>query len=294
LGRAPADLAVWFNVRAFPPLAVIAGLDCLAGLVLWRKTAGGPPLVLTNSRLCLAGFAVTALIVAGRWWLARIERESPAVWLRTALMSLALLPMLALLSVANSRHSHLAVGVTSALAVVSGCAVLLWNSRSSACSAAAHTPAPRAESLSFPGTFAAVSCPTNAGRAAPNEVPRGALAIAHPTASATRVAPGTEPDHWTERAIDETGAVKLQGRVPAEFTAGQSVANVHISFRPAFARVPEFEFEVEGDPSVRPRTPAVYWYGARVELKRAGDTSRPARVVIRFQACACSNSSRAA
>ncbi|MGE5194375.1 MAG: hypothetical protein ACM3U2_17950 [Deltaproteobacteria bacterium] len=277
-----AELAIWADIRAFPPLAVVAGLDCLAALVLWRKAAGGPPLYLTNARLCLAGLAVAALTVAGRWWLARIESESPAVWIRSVLMALAVLPMLALLSLANSQHSHWAVSFTSALAVASGGAVLLWNRISSAPSAEVPTPGTAAITLAFP--MIPVTPPVSESKT-PAET------------SPARTPPGTgapNSEAWMERTIDESGTVKLQGQVVAEFAAGQSVATVHIPFCPPFARIPEFECDAIDAPGVRPRTPAVFRYGARVELKRAGDTSHPARAKVRFHACASADASRAA
>jgi len=113
---------------------------------------------------------------------------------------------------------------------------------------------------------------------------------------ATRSVPqrSSDSDAWMERTIDELGAVKLQGSVRADFAAGQTIATVHISFSPAFARLPEFSCEVVDAPSVRARTPAVYRYGARIELKRTGDVSRTDHVEIRFHACAARDSSRAA
>jgi hypothetical protein len=290
----PADLAVWTDVRAFPPLAVIAALDCLAGLLLWRKSAGGSPLALTNVRLSLAALAIAALIVGGRWWLARIEGKSPALWLRTLLMVLAALPMLVLLSLANAHHSPWAVSLTGALTVVSGGAVLLWNRLSSARSASSESPSPLPVLVRFPATVVAVPCPTDADRAVPTSVPGNAAGTTYLVDDANGATAGGEPDEWMERTTDGSGSAILRGRVVAEFTSGQSVATVHIAFCPAFVQIPEFTCEVEGAPSARARAPAVYRYGARIELKRAGDTSAPARLRLCFRASIPAGSSRAA
>ncbi len=282
LPRVPADLAIWADVRAFPPLAVIAGLDCVAALVLWRKYSGGPAMHLTNGRLCVAAFGIAALAVTGRWWLARIERQPPALWLRALLSGLGALPMLILLSLANSHHSPWAVSFVSALAVVSGGVVLLWNRLASAPAAAVRSPAQSAVALRFPtATFAPpVPAPERSSTTVPG------------TAFDPPVRP--DSDAWMTRTIDESGAAKLRGSVHAEFAAGQTIATIHVSFSPAFLRTPEFSCEVVDAPAIRARTPAVYRYGARVELKRSGDSSSPARAEIRFHACAAHDVSHAA
>src|SRR5262245_15896228 len=96
LSRLRSAIAVWADIRAFPALAVIAGLDCVAGLVLDRKWNNGPPLHLTNARLLCGALAVAVLTVGSRWWLSRMERETPAQWLRVLLAALCIVPMLAL------------------------------------------------------------------------------------------------------------------------------------------------------------------------------------------------------
>src|SRR5262245_47371460 len=264
LARRQEELAVWADIRAFPPLAAIAAVDCVAGLVLWRKLAGGPPLHLTNARLCIAGLSVAVLTVAGRWWLARIERETPALWIRSLLMVLGAAPIIVLLSLANSQHSPWAVSMTSALAVGAGGAALLWNRLSRAPNASAQPPAVQPVTIPFPATSTAAA------------------------------AAGEKPDEWMERTLDGSGAVTWRGRLQAEFAAGQSVAVVHVPFCPAFGVIPEFTCEIMDAPAVRTRAPAVFRYGARVELKRSADVSHPARVAIHFRASATANASRAA
>jgi hypothetical protein len=294
IARRKAEIAVWADIRAFPPLAVIAGLDCLAALVLWRKFAGGAPLVLTNARLCLAGLAIGTLIVAARWWLVRMERESPAVWLRTILMVLAVIPMLVLLSMANSHHSPWAVSFTGALVVVSGGAVLLRDRPSPAQCRAMQLPAPQSSARPLPATQVTVQSPAHTARALPAPSSGTLTGRAPAVENATVAAADGKRDEWMERTTDESGAVNLRGRVLANFSAGQSVATVHIPFCPVLPGIPEFTCDIEDDPSVHPRAPAVYRYGARVELKRTGDTSHPASARLSFQARTRADSSRAA
>ena len=293
LARRQEELTVWADIRAFPPLAAIAALDCVAGLVLWRKLAGGPPLHLTNARLCIAGVSIAVLTMAGRWWLARIERETPALWIRSLLMVLGAAPIIVLLSLANSQHSPWAVSMTSALAVGAGGAALLWNRLPSAPRSSAQPPAVQPATVPFPATSADSSSP-GVGRAVPTKTAVNKAGTAHPTEGATAAAAGEKPDEWMERTLDGSGAVTWRGRLQAEFAAGQSVAVVHIPFCPSFGVIPEFTCEIIDAPAVRARSPAVFRYGARVELKRSGDASHPARVAIHFRASATANASRAA
>src|SRR4029077_11547122 len=71
------DVSVWSDVRAFPPLAVLAGLDCVACLVLRHERTGSTPLRPTDLRLCVAAFAAAMLTISSRWLLMRVEREAP-------------------------------------------------------------------------------------------------------------------------------------------------------------------------------------------------------------------------
>ena len=97
-----------------------------------------------------------------------------------------------------------------------------------------------------------------------------------------------------ERTLDASGAVSLRGQVQAEFAAGQSTTVVHIPFCPPLALLPEVACEIIDAPTVRARAPSVFRYGARVELKRAGDISASVRVAVGFRASAAANAARAA
>lgn len=276
LAKLKDDVAVWSSIRAFPPLAVVAALNGVAGLVLVRKFSGGPPLSLTNGRLCFVASAVALLTLGARLLLGRIERTSPALWLRTVLMVLCVSPLVVLLSTVTSRHAPWAVSFTSAVAVATGCVILLWRRHQSARSGASDE--------AFPS-------------GAWEREPRDAEALcSQPPDPIECQSTNTDRSagEWTERISDESGQMTFRGQVMADFAARQSVVTVHIPFLPPYAGIPDFACEVIDAPTVRARTPAVYRYGARVELKRAGDTLHPARVQIRFRACAAGEASRAA
>src|SRR5262249_15012606 len=108
----------------------------------------------------------------------------------------------------------------------------------------------------------------------------------HATPDAGHSDVSRQPDQWMERVIDESGTVRLHGRIMAEFRTGESMAMVHIAFCPVFVCAPEFPCEIMTAPLGRPRPPVVYSYGARIELKRSGDMAQPARTEIRFSAIA--------
>src|SRR5579862_8645288 len=95
--QAQRDLALWCDIRVFPPLAVLAGLGCVSAMIVLRERSGGPPLRLTDWRLCLAATAAAALTIGSRWLLGRIERESPAFWMRVLLAAGSVLPIVVLL-----------------------------------------------------------------------------------------------------------------------------------------------------------------------------------------------------
>jgi hypothetical protein len=253
------DLTVWSDIRAFPPWAILAGLNCVACLVLMRQHTGGLPLRMTNWRLCVAAVAATGLTVASRWLLARIEREPPAFRIRVFLAAVSVFPMIVLLTVATPRNSLGAVGFVSLLAVAAGNVNLLWNRRYSATPAASTTSGESTETKPD-----VVQVSSNA-----------ALPLSPPHVA------GSE---WTERSSDERGQVLLRGKVSAGFAAGQSLTTVHIPFVPAFTGVPEFSCEIIDQPAVRARPPAVYRYGVRIELKRSGNAALPLDVEVEFRA----------
>lgn len=278
LGR---DTAAWSDVRSFPALAVLAGLDCVGLLILLREWTGSPPIRLADTRFCAAGLAAAALTIASRWFLGRIEREKPALWVRSLLAALSVLPLIALLTTASARNAPWAVSLVSALAVIAGNVNLLWGRRSAVDSAIERPNAASAsnERLRQPSPG--------------NELPDCTKNTLHDDAGMTGAAERAAAE-WIERTTDSANGAVCRGRFVAHFAAGQSIAAVHIPFIPVFERVPEFSCEVVGQPSIRARTPAVYCYGARLELKRAGDLSNATRVEIRIQANAAAHRSRAA
>jgi hypothetical protein len=279
--RIKRDLSVWSDVRSFPALAILAGLDGVAILILLRERTGSPPLRLADTRLCSAALAATTLTVGSRWFLARIEHERPALWIRSLLAALSVLPLVALLTTATSRNSPWAISLVSALAVIAGNVNLLWSRRSHA-----HLAMTQANE-----SLAVIHSLNVASPAIEIVEPASGVSLSDraTTAGAIRAA-----DAWIERMTDSVTGVACRGQIVAQFAAGQSVATVHIPFVPAFDRVPEFSCEVVNQPSIRSRTPAVYRYGARVELRRSGEIMNAIRAEIRFQASVVAQSSRAA
>lgn len=274
LARLARDLAVWSDIRAFPPLAVLAGLNCVAGLILLRQQAP-LPLRMTNWRLCVAALATAGLTIASRWCLARIERDSPAFRIRAFLAAASVFPMIVLLTVATPRNSLGAVGFVSLLAVASGNANLLWNRR--------HSASP--------------AWPTRVGKL--REMKPAVMRSAENASPQILPAPvfGHAPvagHEWTERTCDDRGQVLMRGRVSASFAAGQSLATVHIPFIPVFTSIPEFSCEIIDQPAVRARTPVVYCYGVRIEFKRSGSVTLPAAVAVEFRVTQAGCISRAA
>jgi hypothetical protein len=258
--RLSRDLAVWSDIRAFPPLALLAGLNCVAGLIVMRQRGPGLPLTMSNSRLCVAAVATAGLTIGSRWLLGRIERDPPAFRIRVFLAAVSVLPLIVLLTVATPRNSLGAIGFVSLLAVAAGNANLLWNRRHSA---------PRAISpiASFRPTETKPAAVRIADEAAP------ALLSTH--------AAGSE---WTERSCDARGQILLRGKVSACFAAGQSQATIHVPFIPAFACIPEFSCQIIDQPEVRVRTHVAYLYGVRIELKRSGSVVQPLDVAVEFRA----------
>lgn len=110
-----------------------------------------------------------------------------------------------------------------------------------------------------------------------------------------RVAGPLETKSWsaTNGLPVEPGEGSISGRVTIVFAAQQKQQVAHIPFWPPFARLPMFDCEVEGDADLRIQ-PFVHTYGARLELKRSGDTCRALVVTIAFHGEVAPASHRAA
>lgn len=295
------DVALWFDVRAISPLAVLAGLNCIAGLMLFQERAGGTLPRLTNLRLCIAAGAAAFLIIASRWLLLRIERERPAFWIRSLLAAASILPLVTLLMTAAVQNALWAVGVVLILTVAAANANLLW----SFCFESdreplrlAPVPVHEASAIRFSEPIALEQLihqkhTTAAGQPAS----KPALRIEQAPAPAVERAPviGRQTaDDWQERTIGELGRTVVRGKQTAVFAAGQSQTTIHIPFVPPFAVLPEFSCKVADAPGVRARTPAVYRYGARIELKRSAGLETELRVAVEFCALATIVGKRAA
>ena len=265
--RLVRDLAVWYDIRVFPPLALLAGLNCVAAMIVMRQRSGGLPLTMSNWRLSVAAASAAGLTIASRWLLARIENEPPAFRIRVLLAALSVFPLIVLLTMATPRNSVGAIGFVSLLAVAAGNANLLWNRRNSQ---------PRRLTRAFPDR------PAEAAQPFVPAVDETPALLPTPAAGA-----------WTERSHDAHGQLLLRGKVSARFSPGQSLTTVHIPFIPVLPRVPEFSCEIIDQPAVRARSPVVYRFGARIELKRAGDIGLALDVEVEFRAT-LANTERAA
>lgn len=117
--------------------------------------------------------------------------------------------------------------------------------------------------------------PTRPAHAAASDVPGYLLErrVAGPLETKSRSATNGLPV--------EPGEGSISGRVTIAFAAQQKQQVAHIPFWPPFARLPMFDCEIEGDADLRIQ-PFVHTYGARLELKRSGDTSRALVVMIAF------------
>ncbi|MBI3862780.1 MAG: hypothetical protein HY290_12895 [Planctomycetia bacterium] len=270
------DLAGWCDIRMTSPLAALAGLNCIGALILMRASGPGPAFRMSDSRLCLAAAAAAALAVAIRWALSSCQRKAPAFWIKALLAAFSVLPLAALFVTASPRNSLVAVSFVGALAVVAGNANLLWKRKLNLYAATFGEFDQPNHDKPIPARDVIVT---------PIRSPAGSFAIkdrARPQAT-----------DWLERTTDESGNAVVHGCVIARFEAGQSLATAHIPFQPPFDRVPEFTCEAVHEPGVRVRSPAVFRYGARLEVKRSA-AGLPLELPLPFHAVARERSLRAA
>ena len=273
------DLADWCDIRVTSPLAVLAGLNCVAGLILMRAQSGAA-FKLSDTRLCVAAGAAASLAIASRWALSNCQRIEPAFWIKTLLATFSALPLVALFTVATPRNSLLAVSFVSALAVVAANGNLFWKRKSRSTVAEPDRTWDFRRDVSVIGRPSIATPPpvseltVRSDRRDPDEQPR--------------------PAEWCERTTDEFGNAVVRGTILARFESGQSLATAHIPFQPPFDRMPEFSYEAIDDPAIRARAPAVFRYGARLELKRNGDIDTPVQVPVQFRAVAHARTVRAA
>jgi len=276
-GRLGRDLSFWADARAIPSLAILAATNCVAAMVLARKLGGGVPLHLSNVRLCVAAIAASGLSLAGRWNLGRLERHSPALATRMLLAFFSVLPLVVLFTAVGSRHSPWAVSLLSGLAVATWTTVLTWRRLGAEGAFRDDRPAPTfndAGVIKLPRSQQVLERPAENGLESDSRVDRSA-------------------SDWAERTTNASGQVTLRGQLQVAFAAGQTHTAAHVPFWPPFAHVPEFSCELVDQPAVRAR-PAVFRYGARLELRRTGDIAAPLEVSVRFHVALSSDASRAA
>jgi hypothetical protein len=91
---------------------------------------------------------------------------------------------------------------------------------------------------------------------------------------------------WMKRTRAADGTEQLEGVVLADFAPGQKQAAAHVAFCPPFEQIPAFDCELLEGADVRAKVGAVYVYGARLDLKRAGETDAALAVSVHYAATA--------
>ena len=235
----------------------------------------------------------------------RLERHSPALSTRVLLALFSVLPVVVLFTAITSRHSPWTISLVSGLAVATWSTVLTWRRRWDEGEAnPASGPLVIRERARESDGESSLKTERRAPVVATAQqmVDDARIMKADPPAGAADLSAGERREassadraaaEWTERTTDAAGQLIVRGQLSANFEAGQTHATAHIPFWPPFAGAPEFSCEVVDQASVRAR-PAVFHYGARLELRRAGDVATPLEVSIRFRAAAPSRANRAA
>ncbi len=88
---------------------------------------------------------------------------------------------------------------------------------------------------------------------------------------------------WLRRVDDATGQVELEGQAGVLFAAGELQQVVHLPFCPPFSGVPQFSSTPE-DERVECKIGALYTWGVRIELRRAGPGLTELRTAVKFKA----------
>lgn len=283
------DLRLWIDLRAFPAFAIWAGLACVAGMLAIRPWVAGPIRFGTGT-FCTIAIVGGLLALAARGLLFRIENEPPALWLRLFAAGAGGLPIVTLLLAAAPRNSPLATAIAGGCAALVAAAGLWWHRlfarvevepahaallrlydpaplherRHDALGTSNEPPAPHFSRASFAGGMRGES---REDEAAP---------------------------HWLRRKKNPDGADVLEGATTVEFAPGQKTATTHLVFCPPFTEIPEFRLESPESSDVRVKIAAVYVYGARLELRRAGTGRGTEEIVLRFTARQSAPSARAA
>lgn len=259
------DLSVWADVRAFPALGTLCGLNCVALLLIAQRLRPGASVRLSAAQVALVATVACALSLAARFALARVERGSrPTAWLQALACAACCFPLVALIVAANARLGIIGHAYLLGLALVSGTAGAFWNARLT-------------DRLLTAGMSRDGRRPSRVGL----HIAHGTVAV-EPDEFASRVEPGATL--WMERRTAPSGEEAVQGVAAAEFSGGQQTAIVHIPFCPPLKRLPELALELVEARSVRIKSTAAYPWGCRIELKRSGDLSAEARAEIRFRA----------
>ncbi|MSR59856.1 MAG: hypothetical protein EXS05_19830 [Planctomycetaceae bacterium] len=285
-----SELSVWHDIRAVPPLAIWAGVNCVALMLLVRHVVAPASLKLSATQLEITATVAGILAIVARALLARVERRLPAGWLRAAATISAACPILTLLLGTSRAVPAATIGYVWGIAAFS--AGVAWvASRALFERLMASLVAPESVPLKARSSTREPAIQQSRAtlcQSAPSSVPIAAQrneARRHEVASMNL---------RLERLCDPAAGERLQGTVVAEFVSGQSLSTVHVAFHPPFARAPEVSCEVANRSATRIKAVTVYPYGARLELKRSGILTASICVEIRFRATLSAHAARAA
>lgn len=265
--RLGAELTVWADARAFPPLAVWCGLNCVGILAVVRRFSDVPPSKMIAPDIVFGATLAAILAIGARLALARVENHRPARWLRGLASVACAAPIVLLFTAPHAPLGGLHQAYLGGLAVVSALVGARWSCEltdqvlSAGLSNAAHKRQ-IARSLRQISTV--------------EQVEQTAQKV-HSVSSATlRI----------ERRVLSKGIEQIEGVAVAEFPPGQALATVHVGFCPPLLPSPELTFQSLGDSgtSVRIKAAGVFPWGCRFELKRTADTTTAQRTEIAFRA----------
>jgi len=89
---------------------------------------------------------------------------------------------------------------------------------------------------------------------------------------------------WMARKSLDDGADCIEGVIKVEIAADQKQTVVHLPFSPPFPSKPTVECEVESLENCRARITTAHPYGARIEIRCAGDCEKNTEVELQFLA----------
>ncbi|MEX0726104.1 MAG: hypothetical protein WEB58_06425 [Planctomycetaceae bacterium] len=293
---------------------VLATLWLFAGIICWRRLAGGFSPPASIGLAIFAGLTATLAGMCAWWWKSAADSiastdKSPASLDFLSVSRLIadprwqgfdfLLPPFILGWALLPDRSVMGVSLLSAGTAVALCG-MNWSREALKISADLAELTDQADTV-YPQVlavesddeheFAATSSIMTATSAAP--IFEHIAAEERPTVdevvSDVDLEPKESPrsEHvtlWMTRQRDGDGCDSLEGGTKVHFLAGQKLSVVHLGFFPSFAQTPEMECEILDEGTFHIRPPAVYPYGARLEIQRSAPLDDGAVVELGFLA----------